>query len=122
MKILVVVDDQRTREVIIQWLTRLGYSVDDAESAEDALQLAEQNRYDVVIVDYQMPEHNGLWFMRHANLPHGTVSLLITGHMSRQIVSEMFSAGIRGYLAKPFTPADLTRHLEFYSQRDRAEA
>jgi CheY-like chemotaxis protein len=119
MQVLIVDDDERTREVLTQWLIRLGHSADDTESAESALQLVKQNEYDVILLDYQMPGHNGLWFMKQAQLPRGTVSLLITGLMSRDVVSEMFRVGIRGYLAKPFTPADLERNIAFYTRGER---
>ncbi len=119
MHILIVDDDERTRKCLKQWVTRLGHSADDTASAEGALQLVKQNEYDVILLDYEMPGHNGRWFMEQAELPQGTVSLMITGLLSGDVVSEMFCAGIRGYLAKPFTPDDLERHFEFHSRGER---
>ena len=121
MNVLVIDDDERVRQTLIIWLTRLGYEVDVVGSAKAGIELLKRHRYKVILLDYYMPRRDGLWFMTHAQLPKNTVSLMITGFLNRDGVDAMFKAGIRGYLAKPFSCDDLARHLEFYQHsRDAA--
>ena len=122
MTALIVDDDARLRAVLARWLSKLGCETEVAESAQSTMQKTRKQEYDVVLLDYQMPEHDGLWFMQNAELPRQTVVLLITGHVSNGTVTRMFDCGISGYLAKPFTTADLSRHLGFHTRRQRVAA
>lgn len=69
MEILVVDDDEGTRRLLTRWLTRLGHRAHDADSAEIGVRMARENIYDAVLLDYQMPRHDALWFMKQVRLP-----------------------------------------------------
>jgi len=115
MKILVLDDHRGFREAIESILTRHGHDVVGVESAEKAIPLVENGDYDFVLVDYQMPEHDGIWFMQHVQRPRRTKAILATAIVNRQIIDAMFKAGASGYLIKPFDEDDLLMHLRFYS-------
>jgi len=114
MRLLVVDDDERVRTSIRIMLTSLGHSADEADSASAGIRQLKRHRYDVILLDFYMPQHDGLWFMKHAQLPKNSVTLMITGLLDRNHLDEMFESGIRGYIAKPFSCGDLSRQLEFY--------
>jgi len=61
-----------------------------------------------------MPEHDGSWFMRNAEVPRDTKVLLVTAYANRDIINEMFRLGISGYVIKPFDGPELLRHLDFH--------
>ena len=63
-KVLVVDDDQDMRIVVQTRLERLGWEVDSAESAEQALTMTEAVKYDAVSTDFDMPGMNGATFAR----------------------------------------------------------
>ena len=119
MKILVVDDDKPLREEVRNILIRAGYEADCAASAVEGLALAKSTDYDFLLVDYRMPEHDGLWFMQHVTLPRKTTALLVTSHLDRSLIAKMFSAGASGYVIKPFDEEELLRHLEFHIQKKR---
>ncbi len=115
MRVLVIDDHEGFREEILAMLGRNGYEADTAGSAMQAVPLVESGAYDLVLLDYQMPEHDGLWFLRTARIPTRTKVILVTCHAYQQLINEMFRAGAAGYLIKPFEEEDLLRHLEFHS-------
>ncbi len=122
MRVLVIDDDKRVIQAISSWLRKMGHTVDEATSALTGMGFVAQHQYDVIILDFFMPEHDGLWFMTHTRLPKGTVSVMITGFLDRYGLERMFEAGICGYLEKPFSSDDLARHLEFYQHHSKKAA
>ena len=78
--------------------------------------MLETNHYDFILVDYKMPEHDGIWFMKNVSLPRNTKVLLTTSFIGKDLVKKMFSEGICGYIAKPFDEQELLRHLAFHSE------
>ena len=116
MKILVLDDYKPFRDEVLAMLTRNGHAAEGADSAPAAIPLVENGDYDFVLVDFSMPDHDGLWFMRHVRKPRHTKALLVTAHVNREMINRMFRLGAAGYLIKPFDEKDLLRHLEFYSR------
>jgi len=119
MKVLVLDDHKPFRDEVVDMLTRLGHEGVGTATAEAAIPLAETGDYDFVLVDFSMPNHDGVWFMKHVKLPRRTKALLVTAHVSKEIMAQMFRLGIAGYLIKPFDESDLIRHLDFHWQRMR---
>ena len=106
MKILVLDDDKGFLETVELMLASGGHEVDTTTNAEHAASEGQRNDYDVVLVDYKMPNKDGLWFMKNANLPLKTKALLVTAYINRDIVNQMFQLGASGYLIKPFDQND----------------
>jgi len=115
MKILVIDDDTRLLAEMERILTRHGYSVNCADNADDAVSMVGANSYDFILVDYRMPNHDGIWFLKNASLPKHAKALLVTSCVDRHVIAQMFNAGISGYVVKPFDESELLRHLEFHS-------
>ena len=116
MKILVIDDDEPLREEVKRILVNAGNEADCVGSAKEAVPLAESGQYDFLLVDYRMPEHDGVWFMRNVNLPKKTKALLVTSYLDRALIEKMIRAGAVGYVIKPFDEEEILRHLEFHSQ------
>ena len=119
MKILVLDDHAGFRDQVVEILTRNGHEARGVENATDAISLAESGEYDFVLVDFSMPEHDGIWFMSNIKLPPRTKAILVTAHVSRSVINIMFRAGACGYIMKPFEEEDLIRHLEFHARSAR---
>ncbi len=116
MKILIIDDD----EALLVALGRLleeskDLDVSTAGSAELGVAMVGESDYDFVLVDFKMPKHDGVWFMQNAKIPRATKVLLMTAFVNRDVINEMFSLGIVGYLIKPFGEEELMRHLSFHS-------
>ncbi|MGD9874036.1 MAG: response regulator [Kiritimatiellia bacterium] len=122
MKILVLDDHAAFRGDVLAMLTRNGHEAHGVATAASAIPLVEGGDYDFVLVDYNMPEHDGIWFMKNVRWPRRTKALLVTAHTNRQVINAMSEAGVRGYIIKPFDEEDLLRHLDFHAGHSRRAA
>jgi CheY-like chemotaxis protein len=122
MKVLVLDDCKAFRDEALAMLTRNGHVAEAVESADAAIPLAEKGHYDFILVDFNMPGHDGAWFLQNVKLPQHTRALLVTAHAHKDILACMFKFGAAGYLIKPFDEDDLMRHLELLSARRHGEA
>ena len=107
--ILLCDDDDEVRHFLGEFLTSTGYTVFEASRSNAALRILEgAAEIDLLIVDYAMPEMNGLETIRHAwQRRPGLKPLLISGH------ADGLHAGISGVpvLRKPFAPAALAQRV-----------
>lgn len=83
-------------------------------TASQAIELLKDNQYDLVLLDYALPQQDGVWFMNNVNLPRNTKVLLITGHVERKMINTMFKLGACGYIIKPFDEEELIRNLDYF--------
>lgn len=117
MKILVIDDHTGFRNEIVSILKDYGHVVNDAETAEASIPLVERGEYDFVLVDYNMPVHDGLWFIKHVDKPKNTKILLMTAQNNMHVSLAMIKAGCDGYIIKPFDKKKLLSTLDFYAQK-----
>ena len=80
-RILVVDDNEDSRQLMTMLLSADGYAVDQAASALDGLRCLEAHRYELVLTDYHMPDQNGLWMLEQAQqrrLLNGAATMVVT--------------------------------------------
>ena len=115
-KVLLVEDNAVNREVAQLLLEAHGVVVDEAASGLEALELFEQHRYDVVLMDIQMPGINGLEatarIRAHADARRAATPILaLTANAFRADAEKYFAAGMNDTLPKPFDEAELLSKL-----------
>lgn len=90
----------------------------EAATGREAVQMAEETKPEVVIMDINMPELNGLDATRMVmkSLPHTQV-LILTMHESEHLVREVLQAGARGFLLKSDAGQDLIRAIHALESR-----
>jgi DNA-binding NtrC family response regulator len=95
-------------------LVAQGHTVYGFTTTREALEhVGAGARVDLLVVDYQMPELNGLEFIHRAwDLQPQLRVVMITAHGTRELLGEAAQAGIHGVVLKPFTAIDLTRVVE----------
>ena len=102
-KILVVDDEDYQRELMYKLLSKLGYEVAVAESAEDAFSLLEREKFPVIITDLIMLEMDGVEFCQQIRETDSkTVVIALTGHAGLYDSGKLKEAGFDNHLAKPF--------------------
>jgi CheY-like chemotaxis protein len=90
-----------------------GHTVDMAENGWDGLTKLEQADYDVVLLDYMMPEITGLKVLQHIQERHPAVPVvMMTSHASSQVAAQAHAGGARACLVKPVDRLELARALE----------
>lgn len=106
-RILAVDDSAAMRQMVGITLTGAGHEVQQASDGHQALQLAERERFDLVITDVNMPNMDGLTLVRQLrSLPnYRFVPLLVlTTEATADRKLEGKQAGATGWLVKPFNP------------------
>lgn len=104
MKILIVEDDTILQQLFEKQAEVLGHEAMAFEDAESALEAYEKAFYPLVILDWMLPEMDGLELCRRIrSLPWGEKSmiLIVTGRDSPEDVREALDAGADDYLTKP---------------------
>ena len=123
-KILVVDDEDYQRELMYKLLSKLGYEVAVAESAEDAFSLLEKEKFPVIITDLIMLEMDGVEFCQQIReTDNKTVVIALTGHAGLYDPAKLKEAGFDNHLAKPFKMDIIKQAIEegFEEYRRRTE-
>lgn len=99
---LIVDDDEVFRRTLRRSFEKRGIRTNDAGGARDALDVFRQARPDVVIIDYRMPERDGLSLLRemHADSP-SSVFVILTGFGSIPLAVESMKEGADTFISKP---------------------
>jgi two-component system response regulator PilR (NtrC family) len=101
-QILVIDDEPDLRTLYELTLLREGYRVETAGSVQDALQLIDVKRFDVVITDMRLPDGLGIEILVHLrNCQRPERCIVITAHGSAENAVESLKAGAFDYLTKP---------------------
>jgi DNA-binding response OmpR family regulator len=103
-KVLVVDDDQRTREALVEILHRAGYEVIDLATGDGMEDLLGRNDFAAAIIDYHLPSRNGLEIAQSLkmNLPTCRV-VLISSEYNPLLQPGNLPATVDRFLAKPFS-------------------
>ncbi len=101
---LLVVDDEADFAKLIQTiLNQVGYKVDMAISATQAIALQRKNAYDLALVDLRMPEMTGLELLQYLKARDRSIFvILMTAYGSFSVGIEALRQGACDYVAKPF--------------------
>ena len=114
MRILVVDDERALCETIVRSLRRLAYSVDPCYDGDTAIDLLGSERYDLVLLDLNLPGADGMTVLRTLRQTDRETRVLILSARSEVADKvEGLDAGANDYLAKPF-------HLEELEARIRS--
>lgn len=115
-KLLIVDDEELIRKGIIARLSYLGFVFDgilEAESGTEALEAVKENGADIVISDIQMPDMDGLTFIREAKTVNPALRFLIlSGYAEFAYAREALFLGVKAYLLKPLSNEELKNVME----------
>jgi signal transduction histidine kinase/CheY-like chemotaxis protein/ligand-binding sensor domain-containing protein len=125
LRTLVAEDNPVNQRVILLLLKKLGVHADLATDGTRAIAAVVEKRYDLVLMDVQMPEVDGLTATREirARLPLAGQPVIIglTAHATTEYRDICLSAGMNGYLTKPLDPEKLRDLIAGMSARSQAE-
>ncbi len=101
-RILLVDDEQETLDLIAEYLTEKGFDLSTSTTAEHAIQLAEQDGYQIAIVDLHLPGMTGSELLKHIKKvrPHIQV-IMITGYGTIRDAVECMKLGASDFITKP---------------------
>jgi two-component system KDP operon response regulator KdpE len=110
-RILVVDDAPQIRRVMRTALSAEGYVVDDARTAEEALAKVHENKYDLVLLDINMPGLGGLDACRSIREVSDMAIIMLTVRNSERDRVEALDAGADDFVSKPFSTPELLARI-----------
>lgn len=126
LSILLAEDNPSNQKLLILVLGRLGYTPDLVSNGREALEAVRSKRYDVVLMDVQMPELDGIAATRaiRAELPPNRQPTIIalTAHASEHDRKLCIAAGMSDYLTKPLRRKSLKEALDRACEPSRSAA
>lgn len=117
-KILVVDDELKIRESFSDILGLEDFEVETAQNGEEAIEMIDQDYYDVALIDLNMPKVDGMEVLKYL-VEHSidTIGIILTGYATIRTAVEAMKAGAFDYLAKPVKMEEvimvINRALEF---------
>jgi two-component system response regulator HydG len=117
-RILMVDDDRSTCAMIAKMLSLHGYRVDVAYGPNRALELIQQNEYALALIDYRMPDMDGVeLYRRIQEIRPEIVGVFLTGYPTIDTVFPAIGVGIQRVLAKPADSSELLEVVEQFVGR-----
>ncbi len=114
-RVLIVDDSSLVRLYYRSALEKAGFGVEQAINGIEAMEKVLSERFDLVIVDVNMPRMDGFTFLRSLRSDASNVAtlpaLMISTESEVQDVAEARAAGANFYLVKPVAEAELVRHV-----------
>jgi two-component system KDP operon response regulator KdpE len=110
-KILVVDDEPQIRRIMRTTLTAEGYAVYDARSGEEALDAVREQRFDLVLLDVNMPGMGGLEACRSIRSTSDTAIIMLTVRSAEEDKVAALDAGADDYVTKPFGMPELLARI-----------
>jgi len=122
LNILLVEDDILGRQVITRMLQQMSHTVEGAENGVEALALLEVRKYDLVLMDIQMPKMDGVETTKRIRKAELTTKahlpiIALTAHALSGDRERFLAVGMDEYVAKPFQMSELFHLLEDFSAK-----
>lgn len=121
MRILIVEDEPKTGAYLKKGLEESGFSVDLAKDGGEGLTLAQEERYDVIVLDVMLPVLDGWGVLKRLRDTHTTPVLFLTARDDVQDRVHGLELGADDYLVKPFEVRELEARLRALIRRDRRQ-
>lgn len=123
MKVLLIDDSKTMRSIQKSILTQLGLTeIEEACDGVDALKKAEEFCPDLLLVDWSMPNMDGITFVKQYRA-RGSMQpiIMVSTEAEKSRMIEAIKAGVNSYVVKPFTPDILSQRIEeFIGQATKA--
>lgn len=121
MKLLVVDDELLIRNVIKEYALNEGYTVDEAEDGNEAIEKVEENNYDLIIMDIMMPHKDGFSSAKEIKEIKNIPIIFLSARTEELDKLNGFSLGADDYVTKPFSPKELMARIKAVSKRNEIE-
>ena len=117
VQILVVDDEPMVREVVVAYLEREGFSVDEAATGAAALKHLDEARPDLIILDVMLPELDGFSVLTELRKEQDIPVILLTARTEEPDRVLGLELGADDYVVKPFSPRELVARVRSVLRR-----
>ncbi len=115
MKALVIEDSKVVRSITSKMLDEMGFAVSEAENGLVGIEKVKKDTYEIIILDWNMPELDGMGFLKKArndNLLADAKVILCTTENEKEKIEEAMNSGAHEYIMKPYTSEILEDKLK----------
>lgn len=120
-RILIADDEDRIRDLIKEYFIMEGYEIDEASDGSEALALAGQNSYAILILDVMMPRMDGWSVCREIRRSSRVPIVMLTARGEEYDKLFGFELGVDDYMVKPFSPKELLARVKAIIRRSMPE-
>lgn len=121
-KILVVDDEENIREVLKEYAEFEGHQVDEASDGMQAIDMAKENDYDIIIMDIMMPRLDGYSACKEIRKFKQTPVLMLSARGEEYDKLFGFELGVDDYVVKPFSPKEVMARVNAIVKRNSVSA
>ena len=111
-RLLVVDDEMNIRKVIREYAEFNDFLVDEAADGEQAVEMAYNNDYDIIVMDIMMPKLDGYSACREIRKSKNTPVILLSARSEEYDKLFGFELGIDDYIVKPFTADTMKQKID----------
>lgn len=119
MKILVVDDEPKIRNVVKEYANFEGYDVDEAENGMVAIDMCKKNDYSIIIMDIMMPKLDGYSAIKEIKKSKDIPVIMLSARGEEYDKLFGFEIGIDDYIVKPFSPKELMARINAVISRTK---
>ncbi|GAB3476914.1 response regulator transcription factor [Marinomonas epiphytica] len=117
--VLIIEDDNELNEQIAQMMQRQGFRTTQINDGKQGLLTALKDRFDLILLDWQLPSLDGLTFLNKLRENRQTPVILLTGKSSQQARIDGYTSGADDYITKPFNSTELLLRINALLKRTR---
>jgi signal transduction histidine kinase len=121
IKILLAEDNKMNQMIAKKIFGKIGYDIDIADNGRSAVEMMEKRNYDLVFMDIQMPEMDGLEAATYILKKYGKSTppiIAMTANVLSEDESKCKDAGMKDFISKPFTIERLEKVIRKWSSKD----
>ncbi len=119
MQVLIVDDESLIREVIKEYLNLENIEYLEAENGEEAVRLAKENNFDVIIMDIMMPKMDGYQAVKEIRKFSNVPFIMLSARNEEYDKLTCFDIGVDDYVTKPFSPRELIARIKAVTKRNK---
>ena len=121
MKILVVDDEVRIREVVSEYAKVSGFECDQASDGLEAIEMVIKNDYDCIVLDIMMPELDGFIALKRIKEIKNIPVIMLSARQEEYDKLFSFDLGVDDYVTKPFSPKELMARIKVVAERNKTK-
>jgi len=119
MKLLIVDDEAKIQLVLKEYAEFEGYEADTASNGMDAIKMAKENDYDLIIMDIMMPGLDGFSAVKEIKKYKDIPVLMLSARSEEYDKLHGFEIGIDDYVTKPFSPKEVMLRINAITRRNK---
>ena len=118
IKVLIIEDEDSIRRLVRYDLKQSNYHVESSADGQEGYQMALDNTYDVVLIDWMLPSKNGLEIVSDLrNNEIDSILIMLTAKDEEEDILDAFEAGVDDYVTKPFSTRQLQARIKAHLAR-----